>query len=109
MLKKNLTSIIAASFILAGICMAQETPRARWNHHACAVALTYDDGLNVHLDKVIPALDSLGFNGTFYIPGNAATLNSRTDDWRKAAVTGHELGNHTLFIPVQGLLPDGNG
>jgi sialate O-acetylesterase len=76
-----------------------------WNNHQCAVVLTYDDGLNVHLDYVIPFLDSLGLRGTFYIPGNSPTLNNRIEDWRAAAKTGHELGNHTLFHPCNGAMP----
>jgi len=66
------------------------------------VCLTYDDCLDVHLDNVIPALDSLGFKGTFYIPGNSTCLNNRMDEWRTAAKNGHELGNHTLFHPCFG-------
>jgi peptidoglycan-N-acetylglucosamine deacetylase len=66
------------------------------------VCLTYDDCLDVHLDKVIPALDSFGFKGTFYIPGNSACLNNRMEEWRNAAKNGHELGNHTLFHPCFG-------
>jgi sialate O-acetylesterase len=76
-----------------------------WNNHTCAVVLTYDDALNVHLDKVIPALDSLGLKGTFYIPGNAATIYKRMDEWRAASNKGHELGNHTLFHPCAGSPP----
>jgi peptidoglycan/xylan/chitin deacetylase (PgdA/CDA1 family) len=81
---------------------AQVKDKKVWNAQICAVALTYDDGLNVHLDKVIPVLDSLGFNATFYIPGNSASLNKRMVDWRGAAANGHELGNHTLFHPCEG-------
>lgn len=66
------------------------------------ICLTYDDCLNVHLDNVIPVLDSLGFKGTFYIPGNSACLNNRMDEWRNTAKNGHELGNHTLFHPCFG-------
>jgi len=76
-----------------------------WNGYRSAVVLTYDDGLNVHLDKAIPALDAAGLKGTFYIQGTAATLNERADDWRRAAAIGHELGNHTLFHPCAGSLP----
>ena len=38
-----------------------------WNGKSCAVVLTYDDALNVDLNNVIPALDSVGLKGTFYI------------------------------------------
>ena len=70
-----------------------------WNNKKCAVALTYDDGLNVHLDKVIPVLDSMGLKGTFYLTGYREGVSQRINDWRKAAANGHELGNHTLFHP----------
>jgi len=70
-----------------------------WGDKKCAVVLTYDDALGVHLDKVIPALDSFGFTGTFYIYGNAPFFNARLNDWKTTAANGHELGNHTLFHP----------
>ena len=73
-----------------------------WNGKKCAVVLTYDDCLNVHLDKVVPVLDSLGFKGTFYVQGNSYTLNKRMEDWREISKKGHELGNHTLFHPCTG-------
>lgn len=78
---------------------AQKSNDLVWNNKKCAVALTYDDGLNVHLDKVIPVLDSLGFKGTFYLTGYREGVSNRINDWRKAASGGHELGNHTLFHP----------
>lgn len=67
-----------------------------------AVCLTYDDGLDCHLDVAAPALERHGFRGTFYVTGNSTSLNSRTDDWREMAARGHELGNHTLFHPCHG-------
>ena len=76
-----------------------------WKGKKCAVVLTYDDGLNVHLDHAIPLLDSLGLKGTFYIPGNSPPFANRLDEWRNAAQTGHELGNHTLFHPCIGNRP----
>ena len=72
-----------------------------WNGKKFAVALTYDDGLNVHLDNAIPALNKYGLKGTFYIPGKS-TLATRMDEWREAAKKGHELGNHTIFHPCNG-------
>lgn len=72
------------------------------NQKKCAVCLTYDDGLDVDLDNVIPVLDSLGFKATFYVPCNSASLNNRLDEWRATAKNGHELGNHTLFHPCFG-------
>lgn len=73
-----------------------------WKGKKCAVALTYDDGLQVHLDNVVPALDSLGFKGTFYLSGSFPGVTARIADWKKAATHGHELANHTLFHPCTG-------
>ena len=76
-----------------------------WRGKSCAVVLTYDDGLNVHLDHAIRQLDSLGMKGTFYIPGNSEPFRNRSFEWKRAAANGHELGNHTLFHPCDGSQP----
>jgi sialate O-acetylesterase len=73
-----------------------------WHGKACAVVLTYDDALNVHLDTAIPLLDSLGLRATFYISGLSPGFSGRVNDWIAAAKRGHELGNHTLFHPCAG-------
>jgi len=73
--------------------------RRVWQTKKCAVALTYDDALNVHLDNVVPLLDSLGFKGTFYV------TCSSPGEWISIAKGGHELGNHTLFHPCGGGVP----
>lgn len=78
---------------------------APWQNKKCAIVLTYDDALNVHLDQVIPALDSLGIKGTFYLSGYFPGFKERVGDWRAAAKNGHELGNHTLYHPCLGNLP----
>ena len=44
-------------FSFTTIASAQNKP---WKGKKCAVVLTYDDGLDVHLTNAIPALDSLG-------------------------------------------------
>lgn len=76
-----------------------------WRGKKCAVALTYDDALNVHLDNAIPVLDSLGLKATFYLSGYSGVLNGRLSEWRIVAKEGHELGNHTLFHPCAGKRP----
>jgi sialate O-acetylesterase len=76
-----------------------------WNGKKCAVSLTYDDALNVHLDNVVPLLDSLGFRATFYIAGSFPGVQPRLADWKNAAGKGNELGNHTLFHPCEGGYP----
>lgn len=76
-----------------------------WHGRPSAVCLTYDDALNVHLDTVVPLLDSLGFRATFYISGSFPGFTSRLAEWRTVAARGNELGNHTLFHPCEGKRP----
>jgi peptidoglycan/xylan/chitin deacetylase (PgdA/CDA1 family) len=76
-----------------------------WNHKSCAVVLTYDDAIDVDIDNVLPALDSLNLKGTFYLIGSSSVVTNRMSAWRKAAAEGHELGNHSMFHPCTGSMP----
>src|SRR5512139_2870934 len=96
MMKKIFSGLIASCFL---ICANAQT-NTTWNGKQCAVVLTYDDGLNVHLTNVIPALDSFGFKGTFYICEH--DLNAQISGWRKAAGKGQELANHTIWHACAG-------
>lgn len=86
------------------LCHAQKESKD-WNGKKCAVVLTYDDALNIHLDKVIPALNSFNFKGTFYLITSLPAVTNRIEEWRTAAKKGHELGNHSLYHPCDGTLP----
>jgi len=66
-----------------------------------AVSLTYDDGLDCHLDIVRPALDQYGFKASFYCTGSSPSLANRMGEWSALVKAGHELGNHSLFHPCQ--------
>jgi len=75
----------------------------KWpGNYKTAVCLTYDDGLDCHIDVAVPALDSYNLKGTFYCTGFSSSLHNRLDDWRAITLNGHELGNHTLFHPCDG-------
>jgi sialate O-acetylesterase len=87
-------------FICAIIGKAQNSNS--WNGKKCAVVLTYDDGCDQQLDNAVPVLDSLGLKASFYITAFSASVQKRLNDWKKLAVNGHELGNHTLFHPCIG-------
>jgi sialate O-acetylesterase len=94
--------IVHIAFVFFLIISAPNITEAQftWPDNAkAAVVFTYDDGLDCHLDVAVPQLDEFGFKGTFYCTGNSQSLYNRTDDWRKIAQNGHELGNHTLFHP----------
>lgn len=71
-----------------------------------AVSLSYDDALNSQLDNVVPALDKYHFKGSFYVVVNSPVMNSRLDEWRAVASSGHELGNHSVYHPCRGSLPN---
>ena len=73
-----------------------------WKGKECAVVLTYDDAINQHLDNAIPVLDSLGLKATFYVTAFSQSMQTRLNDWKKLAMNGHELGNHTLYHPCIG-------
>ena len=101
---------ILAAVLLAGFALAAKSQQSAgvkvWNNKQCAVVLTYDDAIDIDLDNVIPALDSLKLKGTFYIIGSSSVVYKRLDEWRAAANHGHELGNHALFHPCDGSLPN---
>ncbi len=97
-------TILLSVFILAHTLAFAQNP-AVWNGKKCAVVLTYDDALAVHLDNVIPVLDSLGMKGTFYLSGYFPGFANNIPRWKSAAVNGHELANHTLFHPCIGNTP----
>lgn len=79
---------------------AQSAPP--WQGKQCAVVLTYDDAIDQHLDHAVPLLDSLGLKATFYITAYSTSIQKRMDEWKKLAVKGYELGNHTLYHPCMG-------
>lgn len=97
-------NIIAMFCLLVCIYSSAQTSTP-WHQKKCAVVLTYDDALNVHLDNVVPLLDSLKLKATFYVTTYFPGFSRRVSDWKKVAAKGYELGNHTLFHPCTGNTP----
>ena len=97
-MKNNILFLVYLLFILQVSAQSDTS----WHSKKCAVVLTYDDGLNVHLKNVIPALDSLGLKGTFYISDYFNGLGDQILQWKKASAEGHELANHTIWHPCEG-------
>lgn len=94
--------ILVSCFLLVTSCFCFAQTATTWNGKQCAVVLTYDDGLNVDLTNAIPALDSVGLKGTFYISDYFNGLNAQISKWEKGAEEGHELANHTVWHPCEG-------
>ena len=70
------------------------------NGKKLAVSLTYDDGLEEHINLVAPLLSQVGLKGTFYVPIYKSLLPKK-EEWKKIAEMGHELGNHSIFHPCR--------
>ncbi len=66
-----------------------------------AMSLTYDDGLPSHINTVGPILEKYNFKATFYPTLSSPSLYDDMDKWKKLAIDGHELGNHTVYHPCQ--------
>ncbi|PJJ80046.1 polysaccharide deacetylase family protein [Mucilaginibacter auburnensis] len=96
----------AAFLMLMGttVCAVAQDTKV-WNNKQCAVVLTYDDAIDIDIDNVAPALDSLNLKGTFYLIGSSPVIDKRMAEWKKIAANGHELGNHALFHPCDGSKP----
>ena len=94
-----------AALLLAAPVAAPAQTTAAWHGKQCAVVLTYDDAIDADLDRVVPALDSVKLRGTFYLIGSSPVVQQRLDEWRRAARSGHELGNHSLMHPCDGSRP----
>lgn len=68
----------------------------KWNGHAAAVSLTFDDGLACQRDHAIPLLDKHGLPGTFFVITDLHNNRREKLVWRSAARCGHEIGGHSL-------------
>ena len=71
-----------------------------------AVSLSYDDAINSQLDHALPALDRYELKASFYPTLASPTILDRLDEWRAAAATGHELGNHSIYHPCSASIND---
>jgi peptidoglycan/xylan/chitin deacetylase (PgdA/CDA1 family) len=103
----TVTLVVAAAAIAAAAASgAQERAVFAWPNGArAAVSLTYDDGVDVQLDNVVPDLDAAGLHATFFVPGHSESLRKRLAEWRALPARGHELGNHAIFHPCLQKLP----
>lgn len=95
-------TLLAFLFFTVSTLHATAQNNTAWNGKKCAVVLTYDDGLNIDLTNVVPALDSFGLKGTFYICDYFNGLNAQIPLWKRAAGKGHELANHTIWHACEG-------
>jgi len=98
---------IALAALASGASAGPADPFPWPNGAKAAVVLTYDDGMDTHLDHAAPDLDAAGLEGTFFVPGHSESLAKRLAEWRALAARGHELGNHAIFHPCLRTGPKG--
>ena len=67
-----------------------------------AVSLTYDDGLDSQLENAAPDLAAVGFKATFFL--TQENMNARLADWQALERQGHEMADHTISHPCDGLV-----
>ncbi|MFC3116524.1 polysaccharide deacetylase family protein [Cellvibrio fontiphilus] len=98
MTKKIIPFLIGLGLVAGSHSSFAADKNFQWpNDTKAAINLAYDDAVPSQLDNAIPALDKYGLKGSFYLTLSADTVATRMAEWRKAAVNGHELANHTLF------------
>jgi len=72
----------------------------RWpQDRLAAISLTFDDGINSHLDHVGPILKKHHLNGTFFVTTAMGPWEKRKTEWKQLAEQGNELANHTVHHP----------
>lgn len=92
--------IILLVTLTIGLIPLTQAEKIDWPHNAqVAVSLSYDDTLHSQVDNAIPTLNQHGIKGSFYLSLNTPVISERLPDWRVAAASGHELGNHSIFHP----------
>jgi len=102
--------LLAAPFARAqsSATLSPQSPHSTFawpNGKRAAIVLTYDDGIQSHLNIAIPQLDEAHLKGTFFIKADNLTPKDMLR-WRAAARAGHELGNHSLYHPCpRSILP----
>jgi len=103
--------LLASFILLAGgstATLAQTAAPAvtvtRWpQDRLAAISLTFDDGINTHLDFVGPILLKHHLHGTFFVATGMGPWEKRKPEWKQLAEQGNELANHTVHHPC--LLP----
>jgi peptidoglycan-N-acetylglucosamine deacetylase len=106
-LTPSVTAMIGAALLWSRAGAAQTAATAPgangfpWPEGArAAVSLTFDDARPSQVDVGLPIFDRLGVKVTFFlVPSN---VEQRLAGWKRAAVAGHEIGNHSLDHPCTG-------
>lgn len=106
MTRIHLALVLTTGFLISDSIEAQSKELIWPGGGKIAISLSYDDALDSQLDNAIPVLESHNFKASFYVLPNSPSINVRMDEWKAASERGHELGNHSLYHPCSGSLPN---
>ena len=95
---------VAVMMALAGLEWGQtsgvKVSVTRWpQDRSAGISLSFDDGINSHLDFVGPILRKHHLNATFFVTTGMGPWEKRKAEWKQLAQQGNELGNHTVHHP----------
>lgn len=80
---------------------AQSNSKFSWPQgKEAAISLSFDDGRYSQVEGGTAFLDSLNTKATFYVVPSA--VEERLEGWKKAVISKHEIGNHSLYHPCSG-------
>ncbi len=101
-MNRSLVSIALALACAASLVAAQQaTPAFTWpDGRRVAVSLSFDDARASQVDGGTALLDRYGVKATFYVVPSA--VEKKLEGWKRAAASGHEIGNHSLNHPCSG-------
>ncbi len=64
------------------------------------LSLSFDDARITQVENGIPLFDKYGIKVTFYVSPD--DMLKKKEEWKKAAMNGHDIGNHSVFHPCSG-------
>ena len=101
-MNRSLVSIAVALGCGASVVPAQPAaPAFTWpDGRRVAVSLSFDDARASQVDGGTALLDRYGVKATFYVVPSA--VEKKLEGWKRAAASGHEIGNHSLNHPCSG-------
>ena len=104
-LNRNLFLIVLSIFLSSEILFAQQAESTfAWPEgKQIAISLSFDDARASQVDAGTALLDQYGVKGTFYVVPNS--VKQRLEGWKKAVISGHEIGNHSFNHPCTGNFP----
>jgi len=91
---------VALSAVVSAQNFSPAVTVARWpQDRLAAISLTFDDGINSHLDFVGPILKKHHLHATFFVATAMGPWEKRKPEWKQLALDGNELANHTVHHP----------